>query len=260
MPAVDDASLIARQALSQRGFYRMLDGASPGARVVELDGGVQAAITPVRPERSIFNAVVYDDATALEAALPALAAAYDDAGVIAWTVWVRPGDRRAAVALERAGHVLDANPALMAAALDEIDLEPRADVDLDPEPELAVAARLNDASYGIPEERTFAAALAGGVTDAAARLYIARHDGRPACTVLARPEDGDCGIYFVATAPDAQGRGLASELLRRALGDARDGGCTTTSLEATKRGEPVYTRMGYRALGNLEMWERRRTE
>jgi ribosomal protein S18 acetylase RimI-like enzyme len=254
---VDDASLIARQAKTHRACYRMFAGASPGARVEDLDGGVQAALTPARPERSIFNAVVYDDAAALEAALPTLAAAYDGAGVRAWTVWVHPGDRAAAAALEAAGHMLDASPALMAAPLDELDLEPRVELDLDPEPTFAAAARLNDASYGIPEEASFAAALVD-VSDSAARLYIARHEGRPAATVLARPEARDCGIYFVATAPEAQGRGLCSELLRQALRDAREGGCTTTSLEATKRGEPVYARLGYRALGNLEMWERRR--
>jgi hypothetical protein len=42
-----------------------------------------------------------------------------------------------------------------------------------------------------------------------------------------------------------------------ALHDARGRGCTTTSLQATKMGQPVYSRLGYRGLGPVQMWERR---
>jgi GNAT superfamily N-acetyltransferase len=57
--------------------------------------------------------------------------------------------------------------------------------------------------------------------------------------------DGDCGVYFVATLREARGRGLARRLLARALVDARDRGCLTTMLQATKMGEPVYTALVY---------------
>ena len=56
-----------------------------------MDGGVTACVSPARPERSVVNSVVYDDAEALIAAIPALAVTYEDAGIAAWTVWVRPG-------------------------------------------------------------------------------------------------------------------------------------------------------------------------
>jgi hypothetical protein len=46
--------------------------------------------------------------------------------------------------------------------------------------------------------------------------------------------------------------------MRTALREARERGCTTTCLEATARGEPVYARLGYRPLGRLGMWELRR--
>jgi len=45
--------------------------------------------------------------------------------------------------------------------------------------------------------------------------------------------------------------------MTRALLDARERGCTTTSLQATKMGQPVYDRLGYRDLGPIQMWERR---
>jgi GNAT superfamily N-acetyltransferase len=55
----------------------------------------------------------------------------------------------------------------------------------------------------------------------------------------------------------ARGHGLASLLLRKALADARDRGCTITTLQATRMGYPVCARLGYRDLGRVQMWERR---
>jgi GNAT superfamily N-acetyltransferase len=62
---------------------------------------------------------------------------------------------------------------------------------------------------------------------------------------------------LVAVVPQARGRGLAAELMRRALAQARSAGALTTSLESTALGEPVYRSLGYRALGRFGMWERR---
>jgi hypothetical protein len=45
--------------------------------------------------------------------------------------------------------------------------------------------------------------------------------------------------------------------LGQVLLDSRDRGCKTTTLQATKMGEPVYAALGYRVIGRLEMWERR---
>ena len=69
---------------------------------------------------------------------------------------------------------------------------------------------------------------------------------------------GDAEVNFVATVPEARGRGLAGALMTRALADARERGRLTTTLVATKLGRPVYERMGYRPLGTVQMWERRR--
>lgn len=250
---MDDATLAARQLRSQREMYRAMGSASPGARVVEAGGGVLAAVVPARPDRSVVNAVVYEDGAALVAARDALAAAYAEAGVHAWTVWTRPGDEDVPRALAAAGHRHDGRPLLMAAEIGDIDLEPRRELDLEPAPAWADAARINDACYGQDPRHSFSAAF--GAFDA--RLYVARVDGEPVACAGARRHAGDCGIYFVATLPRARGRGLASELLRTALRDARAAGCETTSLEATSLGAPVYERLGYRPLGRLGMWELR---
>jgi predicted acetyltransferase len=62
----------------------------------------------------------------------------------------------------------------------------------------------------------------------------------------------------VAVAPEARGRGLSGKLLAHALADAAERGLETSTLVSTRLGRPVYERLGYQALGSLQMWERRR--
>ena len=247
----------ARHRAAQRGLWRSLGEHTPGGSVVERPGGVMAAIVPARPERSIFNGAMYDDPNALLAARDELDAAYRAAGVHAWTVWVRPGDERIGAELERAGHVLDGRPMIMGAALGELDLEPRIELELDPAPTWETVARLNDAAYGIDPAQGFVDAL-GRWEDPLARAYVALVDGEPACGMGVRVEEGCVDVLFVATPPGLRGRGLASELMRRALRDARAEGAVTTVLEASALGEPVYARMGYCSCGRLSMYELRR--
>lgn len=254
---MDDSVLAARQLVGQRGLYRSLGERTSGSAVVERPGGVLAAIVPARPDRSVFNSVVYEDPDALLAVRDELDAAYATAGVQAWTVWVRPEHDALRAALEAAGHAFDGQPMLMAAAIDELDLEPRAELDLDPAPTWEGLARLNDLAYGIDPAGSFAAVFAG-YDDPQGRLYLARVEGEPAAGVGTLTVDGTCEIVFVATAPAARGRGLSSELMRTALRAARETGCDVTTLEATAMGEPVYARLGYRALGRLGMYELRR--
>ena len=77
-------------------WYRLVGGASEGARALERDG-VLAAVVPAAPERAVVNAVLYRDADGLEAAYEEVATAYEEIGA-KWTVWVRPGDDAAAAA------------------------------------------------------------------------------------------------------------------------------------------------------------------
>ncbi len=98
--------------------YRPLAEAS-GGRIWKKEG-VFASIMPAAPERSIFNSVFYRHAPGIYTQLDAVAREYEEAGVKAWTVWVPEGQRGVAKQLERAGHVLDAEPRDMAMALDEL--------------------------------------------------------------------------------------------------------------------------------------------
>ena len=251
-----DAELARRHAATHRAAYRLFASGSPGGTLVELDGGVQAVVTPALPERSLFNAVLYDEPAPLLAGLGELDRRYDEAGVRAWTVWTHPGDEATAEALRAAGHAHDGEPMLMAADLDELDLEPRGGLTPGEADDWAALARCNDAAYGL-DPGTFAVAL-GGIGDPAARAYVALDGGEPVAACGTVLHDGDAGVLFVATVPAAQRRGVASELMRHALREARAAGASTTTLEASGAGEPVYARMGFRSLGRLGMWERRK--
>ena len=68
---------------------------------------------------------------------------------------------------------------------------------------------------------------------------------------------GDCTVDLVATHPALRGQGVASALMRRALREARSRRSTTASLIASAAGRPPYERFGFRAFGELHMYERR---
>jgi GNAT superfamily N-acetyltransferase len=241
-----------RMLASMRSFFA--DAPLPsGGRALAPDG-VLAALTPALPERSLPNSVVYESQEALEAAYDDLAAAYDDAGVRAWTVWVPGHHERARALLERNGHTLDGTPAGMIADLAAVPPPAAEDPEPEPRPRAEDVGRVNDLAYGTGDE--YQRLLGGGELDPA-HAYVARLDSGAAATVVTRDLDGDCSVWWVATVPEARGRGLASGLMRRALAAGRERGREVTTLQATKLGRPVYERLGYRMLGAIEMWERR---
>ena len=239
---------------SMRVVFSLMPHPSNGGRLVERDG-VLATVMPTVPERSLPNSVVYESEDSLIAVIDELAGAYDGAGVLAWTVWVPEHDDRVRSALDAAGHVLDAKPAAMIADLDQVEPPRDGDPVPDPEPRREHLGLVNDLAYGTGD--AFGRMMGEGPADPRF-VYIAREEGEPVATVVTTHHRGDCGVWWVATVPEARGRGLASGLMRRALADAREAGCETTTLQATKAGQPVYDRLGFRTFGSIEMWERRK--
>lgn len=250
---MDDAQLAARHHASHAGALAHLARCQPRGMVLELDG-VLAAVDPDRPTRSVFNSVVYDGADALEAALPELARIYDEAGVEAWTVWVSPWDAaRLGPVLQEAGHALDASPELMVARAEEIAAPADHEVvEVDP----GACGTLNDVAYGL-EPDTLGGAMAR-FTGAPVRWWGVEGEGGLLTCAATFEHDGDCWITFVATHPEARGRGLAGAAIAAGVADAARRGCTSTTLEATQLGRPAYRRIGFREQGAIEMWERRR--
>ncbi len=253
MHPMDDAAILAAQRVGQRRFYETMVGA-PDTWVHHADG-LMALVTPQVFHASFFNAVLYDDGPAVAAALPKLDAMYTGAGIKAWTVWVHHDDAETAKACERAGHVLDATPAVMGAELADLDLEPRHDYPIDDDPDWLTLGRLNGIAYGGPP--TMGTIVADMKTTDHVRA-VALVDGEPRACAVGHIHAGSCYVAFVATDPKMRRRGLAAHCTAAVLRAARDAGATTTTLDASRLGEPVYERMGYRSVARLQMWERRR--
>jgi GNAT superfamily N-acetyltransferase len=211
--------------------------------------GVGSLVTPAAPQRSVVNSVIYQRGADVISAYDWLEPRYAD--VDAWTVWVPETDRATAEFLQSRGHELDADPAMMACEL--ASFEPPAEL---PEWERATmeqVARINDAAYPWHDgsmERAFRGAQYGD------NLHIYVTEDASVLGIL--DCDGDASVILVATVPEARGRGLAGGLLAAALVEARERGNDISTLQATKMGENVYARVGFKRFGAIEMWEKRR--
>lgn len=233
--------------------YRPLAEAS-GGRIWKKEG-VFASIIPAAPERSIFNSVFYRHAPGIITQLGVIAREYEEAGVRAWTVWVPEGQRGVAKELERAGHVLDAEPRDMAMALDELQVpDPDLELEIVERDDPGAMARINEAAYGYPEGDFDVVAE---TPTTGLRIYFGRVDGKDVCTLGIAAYKSDAVVVWVAALPEARGRGISGRVLARALEDAGESGLETTTLQATELGQPVYTKLGYRDYGAMQMWERR---
>jgi GNAT superfamily N-acetyltransferase len=211
--------------------------------------GTGAVVTLGVPERSVVNCVLYEPGADLAATYDWLESLYVD--VDAWTVWVHPGDEATATLLAGLGHRLDADPAAM--VLDLADLRPPTALPVWQPGTVEQLGRMNEAAYGYGDG-SMERALLGSRYGDDLRIYVAEESA-----ALGIVDDaGDASAVFVATLPEARGRGLATGLLAAALIEARERGNEISTLQATKAGEPVYTRLGYRSIGPMQMWEKRK--
>ena len=213
-------------------------------------GSIGVLVAPFVPDRSIVNCVIPQPGSDIEAAYDWLEEQF--AGVNAWTVWVPESETELAAFLQSRGHRLDADPAMM--ALDLPGWQPP----VEPAPWqpalVEELAQVNEAAYPWRDGSMERAILESAFDDDGFRLYITDNS-----SVLGINDcDGDAGVFLVATLPEARGRGLSTGLLAAAMIEARDRGCEISTLQATKMGEPVYARLGYRRLGAIQMWEKRR--
>jgi GNAT superfamily N-acetyltransferase len=218
------------------------------------DGDIQAAIVPASPNRSFFNSVFYEDSERLVEALPRLRTAYERAGVNAWTVWTPADDEVARAGLDGAGHVLDAEPRVMGFELSGLQVpDPDPELEIREEMDMESLRSINETAYGYP---------AGDFPPMApmpdTEVFLADLDGATVGTVVTYDRGEDSEVTMVATLPEARGRGVAKRLLAHALQKERDSGKQGSTLIATKLGFPVYESLGYRNIGGLQMWERRK--
>ena len=245
------------EATMYRSFSAFLHALVLGAprSALHESEGLLATVVPRAPENSFFNSVIYEHPDALAGGLEGLAARYAGEGIKAWTVWVPEADAESAALLESAGHRLDAAPEAMVLNLSEIPDIPLGDLDWNRNAPIEDVARINDVAYGY-ETGPFVHAIAA-TPPGTYWTYEARVDGTSAAVLGTLDHEGDCALLWVATLPAAQGRGLAKRLLRQALADARERGCATATLQATKAGQPLYSHVGFSPIGALQMWESR---
>jgi GNAT superfamily N-acetyltransferase len=237
------------------GFARLqllLGGHAGQGRTLEWDGLV-ASIVASAPESPTLNAAVALEPEKATQHLDELDDLYRQAQVRRWGVWVDGEAAAAAQALTDNRMVMTSASPGMGAALDGLSIDGATPTTTD----LETVGRVNDLAYGNYDgrlERTLRP-LPNGVLHA----YRADlEDGSPAAVALALHHDQDAGISFVATVPKARRQGLATQVMQQALHEAREHGCTTTTLQATEVGERLYAALGYRRLTMMQLWERRR--
>jgi ribosomal protein S18 acetylase RimI-like enzyme len=79
-------------------------------------------------------------------------------------------------------------------------------------------------------------------------LAVAYLEGEPASAAMAMLSHGIAGIYWVGTTKEARGMGLGGYCTREVSNAAFELGARKVVLQASKFGEPVYLKMGYREI------------
>jgi ribosomal protein S18 acetylase RimI-like enzyme len=234
--AQTSASLFDRSLATLVRSLVYLASGSPGAEVSEPSGAAIAAFIR-SPEREFLNnAVLTPGAADLGATLDTIEHTYGTHGIERYAVWVHESEREAV----GRGYRYDTSTRTMAMPVAELAAVDTSGLEL-------VPADLGE-FWRIAEVE----GLVSELPAAGAHFYVARHDGEGAATLMALDHDGDCGIYMVGTVPAARRRGIATALSALAVAEARERGCTTTSLQATGMAEGVYARVGFRDLGRFE--------
>jgi GNAT superfamily N-acetyltransferase len=228
-------------------LVRMLGEHGPGATLVERDGLI-GSVMPASPNSSILNSALAVDPALAPAGIQQLAEAFRRGGARRWGLWIDGDDGDAAKAATAQGMVLDSRPAAMVATLAELPFD---DAPERQQPDRATLGRVNDLAYGYPEPKLAPAVAA---LPESVLAYGGNDSVAVACDVRS-----DTAVWFVATVPDQQGKGLAKGILKRLLLDARERGQVTASLQASQAGRPLYERLGFRTVGTLHFYEQRLT-
>ncbi len=88
----------------------------------------------------------------------------------------------------------------------------------------------------------------------ATHFYLAKVAGKAVSTLLSFVRDNTVGIYAVSTLEDYRNQGISSALTYHALADAKNYDCDLATLQATKMGEGVYRKIGFKVYGNFDVY------
>ena len=229
-------------------FQRLFGRHALDAQLLERDDFVASSVPAANS--SLINAAVPLDGAEIAPHLDAIAKFYD--GIPKWGVWIDPDQTADAHALQQQGLVLDSTPVLMAAQLTDVERRHDPRVGRATMDEVGV---VNDAAYDIP-----AGTLGGTLSvfpTSELHAYGIRELREAMSVAVVQDVGRDAFVSFVATLPANRGERLASRVLAHALHEAEDRGQITTSLQASKRGQSIYARLGYRPLGEIHLYEKR---
>jgi ribosomal protein S18 acetylase RimI-like enzyme len=127
-------------------------------------------------------------------------------------------------------------------------------------PEDAGAFATIDAQVNVPREKwarpfLLGAALAN-VLEPTHVFYLAYRHGEPVGTALCVSDGGVAGIYSVATLRAHRRQGIATALLRRAIGDAVAAGAELVCVECVSGGEAIglFRSLGLEAAHESVLW------
>jgi GNAT superfamily N-acetyltransferase len=208
------------------GSWRGLAAGCPSARVVESPG----LLAIKHPSPVLVNAVLLEP-SALADALSFLS------GAPTFAVWTSETDQETAEVVAAAGLRPDTTTRPMVRLADAPLPDPVRGVELDAEP--ARVCRLN----GVDPD------LLAGVLGL--RCVVTEDD----TAGLAVQDVGeDVVLSFVATRPEARGRGLATAVTAAALRDAAERGVRGAVLQATPAAERLYARLGFVPVGRWREW------
>ncbi|WP_158610040.1 GNAT family N-acetyltransferase [Micromonospora musae] len=171
-----------------------------------------------------------------------------------WSIMVREADDDVAALAARHGLVNRSELPLLACAA--ADLVFRATT-AQREPIRRVGAAESDLYTEVltegfeAPEGIFGPLMGGGVLDADPITgYLAEEAGQPAGTGLGIVTSGLIGVFNIAVAPSARGRGLGRAITETVLSDGIAAGADAAYLQSSAMGRPLYESMGFRVVEN----------
>jgi GNAT superfamily N-acetyltransferase len=84
--------------------------------------------------------------------------------------------------------------------------------------------------------------------------YLAFWQKTPVAISALYLDAGVAGIYFVATLPEARGKGIGTQVTQTALEDAQKLGYQVATLQASAMGKNVYQRLGFQECCPIEIY------
>lgn len=245
-----------RQLRALFGRVSLLGSASGGARTFGRHE-ISASIVPSAPALPMANVVVYSSPKTIALHLREVLDAYDQDGVTACRIW-QPcwGGGEEAGAFRRAGFTKQET--LLGMASDLTQFTPRAaspELTIDVTEDPSTLASVNRAAFG---------ARAAGIEDALTHAPPGRHlrfyranQGAETVSVLCAIDRADvCALSFLATAPQARGRGFATALVNAAMGDAQERGCEYASVQAPTTALNLFALLGWEPNAFFFGWDR----